>query len=193
MKLCFITILLSRRIRISILIWSEQHKTSFFLLFDILKCWPCSFLEEDLRHFLCWKLTSVWPELAEEMFYNFLNNLSPASTDEPTQKLSRKTLHHKNNKKMLFFCQLWTNYFKIVFDVSRDRIAGGGGSCPVQWHDAPKQIWRHRALRLASTSCRLASSPTPATLQLCRAVHSRAANEPSRRFHNHWERQKEQE
>ena len=41
-----------------------------------LKILSMCFLGEDLRHFLCWKLTSVWPKLAEKMFYNFLNNLS---------------------------------------------------------------------------------------------------------------------
>ena len=98
------------------------------------------------------------------MFYNFLNNLSPASTDEPTQKLSQKT-HYKKcfffvNYEQINFTVFWGNlYFvcektrkgkhgvkgtlltgKIGLDGSRDRIAGGGGSCPVQWHDAPKQI-----------------------------------------------------
>ena len=46
-----------------------------------LKILSMCFLGEDLRHFLCWKLTSVWPKLAEKMFYNFLNNLSCWTAD----------------------------------------------------------------------------------------------------------------
>ena len=59
-----------------------------------LKILSMCFLGEDLRHFLCWKLTSVWPKLAEKMFYNFLNNLScrtaaAASMDQQHLKASR--------------------------------------------------------------------------------------------------------
>ena len=65
----------------------------------ILKCWPWSFLEEDLRHFFCWKLTSVWPELAEKMFYNSFNNLELTKLETQNLKKSWRTVH-----KLLDIC-----------------------------------------------------------------------------------------
>ena len=76
-----------------------------------LKILSMCFLGEDLRHFLCWKLTSVWPKLAEKMFYNFLNNLTTCSTHKHLKASSHLTFVLQ---RIVMFPKGWSTIFQGV-------------------------------------------------------------------------------